>query len=218
MDEMVVEATTRTKTGTAECRRMRHRGMIPGVMYGHGRHEHIAINLHDFNLLLHRIHSEHAVMKCTLDGAPVDVLVKDVQRNHVSHDIEHVDLLVVDLDETVTITVPVEIVGEADGVRNYGGVLELIRRELEVECKAKDIPDAIRVDVTPLKVHEVVHVKDIPAIEDVKLTDDEEAIVVTVAAPTVHEEVVPTEEEEIEEPEEPEVIGARKEETPEEQA
>jgi len=212
MDDLVLEATTREKTGTAVCRRMRRNGMIPGVLYGHGRKDNIALNLHDFNMFLQRMHSEHAVMKCALDGDPLDVLVKDVQRDRVSHDIEHVDLLVIDLDETVTITVPVEVHGEADRVRNYGGVLELIRRELEVECKARDIPDAIHIDVTQLKIHDVIQIKDVARIADTEFTEDPESIVLTVAAPTIHEEVAPAEEVEAEGLEEPEVIGAAKEE------
>jgi large subunit ribosomal protein L25 len=102
-------------------------------------------------------------------------------------------------------------------VRNFGGVLELIRRDLEVECKARDIPSAIRVDVTLLKVHDVVHVREIPAIEGVILTEDPETIVVTVAAPTLQELDEPEKEGEEEDAAEPEVIGARKKEGEEEE-
>jgi large subunit ribosomal protein L25 len=210
MDELVLNAVPRTVTGSADCRRLRRDGLVPCVIYGHGEHQNVTINLHDFILLLHQMHSEHAVVVLELDGKKQNVLIKDVQRHDVTHTISHIDFLVVDLDETVRITIPVEIMGEADGVKNFGGVLELIQREVEIECKAKDIPEAVVADVSPLKVHDVIRIGELPAIDGVTFTGDPETTVITIAPPTVHAEVVPhAEEEEVEEAAEPEVITAK---------
>lgn len=210
MDELVLNAVSRTLTGSADCRRLRRDGQVPCVVYGHGEHQNITINLHDFILLLHHMHSEHAVVTLELDGTKQNVLIKDVQRHGVTHTISHIDFMIVDLDETVRISIPVEIVGEADGVKNFGGVLELIQREVEIECKAKDIPESVVVDVSPLKVHDVIRIGELPAINGVTFTGDTETTVITIAPPTVHAEVVPHEEaEEAEEAAEPEVITAK---------
>jgi large subunit ribosomal protein L25 len=210
MDEPVLNAVPRTVTGSADCRRLRRDGLVPGVVYGHGEHQNITFDLHDFILLLHHMHSEHAVVSLELDGKKQNVLIKDVQRHAVTHAISHIDFMIVDLDETVRITIPVEIIGEADGVKNFSGVLELIQREVEIECKARDIPEAVVVDVSPLKVHDVIRIGELPAIDGVTFIGDPETTVITIAPPTVHAEVAPREEvEEAEEAAEPEVITAR---------
>jgi len=208
MDELVIQATSRQHTGSAACRRLRRSGQLPGTIYGHGTVRNIALNAHDFNQLLHRLHAEHAVVKCKVDQDDFDVLIKDVQRNSVTHNIIHVDFLVVDLDEFVTVAIPIEVTGEADGVKNHGGVLELLRRDVDVRCKARDIPHAITIDVSALGVHDVMCVRDLPALPGVEYELDGATPIVTVAAPTLHEAAAPGAE--AAEAAEPEVITARK--------
>ncbi len=208
MQELIIQAASRTETGSSPCRRMRHKGLVPGVVYGHGQLRNVSLNFRDFNHLLHSMHAEHAVVKCTIDTDDVHVLIKAVQRNGVTHNIAHVDLMIVDLDEIVIVAVPVETFGEADGVRNHGGVLELLRREIEVECKARDIPENITIDVTNLAIHHVMCVRDLPAIPGVTYKFTPETPVATVAAPTLHVEATP--EEAAAATAEPEVITARK--------
>jgi len=209
MDDLFLKAESRTLTGSGDCRRLRHAGTVPGVVYGHGQHMNISFNLHEFILLLHNMHSEHAVVSLHVEGKELNVLIKDVQRHVVSHDITHIDFLIVDLDETVRITIPIDVHGESIGVKNFNGVLELIQREVEVECMARNIPEAIAIDVSPLGIHDVVRISDLPAIADVTFLGDPESTVITIAPPTVHEEVTETEEEEGEQAAEPEVITAK---------
>jgi large subunit ribosomal protein L25 len=210
MQDLVLNATTRTDRGSAACRRMRHKGMLPGVMYGHGQQRSIALNYHDFTQMLHKLHAEHAVVKCKVDRDDLDVLIKDVQRNCVSHDIEHVDFLIVDLDEIVNVAVPLEVHGEADGVKNHGGVLELLRREVAVACKARDIPVSIRVDVSALKIHDLLLVGALPVLPGITYVLSAETPLITVAAPTLHEEAAPDAAAAEGAPAEPEVITAKK--------
>lgn len=212
MDTLVINATSRTKTGKAHSGRMRREGEIPVVIYGHGTLESAKVNLHDFSMVLHNMKAEHAVVKLALDDTELDVLIKDVQRDTIKHDIIHVDFLRVDLEETVTVTIPIETEGEPEGVRSQGGVLEVIRRDIQIECKAKNIPDNIVLDVSELGVHDNLSVSDLPQIEGVTYLEEPDTTLLTVAAATVYEE--PEEEEEglLEEPVEPEVIGEKKEE------
>ena len=206
METLFLEAQNRTKTGSANGRRTRREGLIPGNIYGHKQSHNITIVYHDLEMLRRKMHSEHAVIKIKKDGEELDVLVKDIQRHFVTHKIIHVDFLLIDLDEVVRITVSIEAVGEPDGVKNHGGVLELIRREVEVECKAIDIPSAIQVDVSNLGIHDVVRIENLPEVDGVSYCNDPKLTVITVASPTVEEEE-PTDEE-IEDIE-PEIVGAK---------
>jgi len=208
MENLILQANLREKTGGASAKQLRKQGLTPAVIYGHDEQKSVSVNYHDFDMLIHTMHSEHAMIKLKLDKDEFDVLVKDVQRDSVTHNIIHIDFLVVSLDEVVKVDVQVEIHGEAEGVKNQGGVLELLKREIQVECQAAKIPDSIVIDVEPLNVHDVVHVKELPPIEGLKYLDDPETVIVTVAPPTVHVETTETEGEE--EVVEPEVIGEKK--------
>ncbi len=210
METLFLEAQNRKKTGSANGRRTRLEGLIPGNIYGHKQSHNITIVSHDLEMLRQKMHSEHAVIKIKLDGKELDVLVKAIQRHQVTHKIIHVDFLVIDLDEVVKITVSVEPVGEADGVKNHGGVLELIRREVEVECKAGDIPSAIQVDVTQLGIHEALRIEDLPEVAGISYCNDPKLTVITIASPTVHEEETEGEVDgEPTETTEPEIVGGK---------
>ncbi|RLD12420.1 MAG: 50S ribosomal protein L25 [Chlamydiae bacterium] len=211
MEDLILQAKTRESTGGLTARRLRRQGLTPAVVYGHNELKSICVNYHEFEMLTHVMHSEHAVIKLKIDGKEFDVLTKDVQRNCVTHNISHIDFLVINLDEIVKIEVQLETQGEAEGVKNHGGVLELLRRDVTVECKAGSIPEAIKIDVTALNIHDVIHIKELPEIDGVTYIGDPETTLITVAPPTVHEEEVEATEEEAETAE-PEVIGEKKEE------
>ncbi len=210
MDKLVLNVVLRTETGSGPARRLRRSGSIPCVIYGHGQNQKISLNLHDFTQMIHHMHSEHAIVTLNVDGNDLNVLIKDISREVVSHDIEHIDFMLVDLDEIVRVSVQVDTRGEADGVKNYGGVLELIQREVEIECKAKDIPETITMDVSRLSVHDVIRISDLPVLEGARYTGDPESVVITVAPPTVQVAETAAAGEEAPESAEPEVIGARK--------
>jgi len=171
MENLILQSELREKTGGTSARQLRRQGLTPAIIYGHGEQKSISVNYHDFEMLVHTMHSEHAVIKLKLADQEFDVLVKNVQRDSVTHNIIHIDFLVVNLDEIVKVDVQIEVIGEAEGVKNQGGVLELLKRETTVECEAGKIPEAIVVDVTALNVHDVIHVKELPEIDGVKYLD-----------------------------------------------
>ena len=207
MEDLILQAKTRESVGGLTAKRLRRQGLTPGIVYGHNESINVTVNYHEFDMLTHVMHSEHAVIKLKIDGKDFDVLVKEVQRNCVTHNIIHIDFLVINLDEIVKIEVQLEAQGIAEGVKNHGGVLELLRRDVTVECKAGQIPESIKIDVTELNIHDVVHIKELPEIDGVTYIGDPETTLITVAPPTVHEEV---ETEEETEAAEPEVIGEKK--------
>jgi len=207
MEDLILQAKTRESVGGLTAKRLRRQGLTPGIVYGHNESINVIVNYHEFDMLTHVMHSEHAVIKLKIDKKNFDVLVKEVQRDCVTHNIIHIDFLVINLDEVVKIEVQLEAQGIPEGVKNHGGVLELLRRDVTVECKAGQIPESIKIDVTALNIHDVVHIKELPEFDGVTYIGDPETTLITIAPPTVHEEAATEEETEAAEPE---VIGEKK--------
>lgn len=208
-NELKMSCARRTAGGSSVARRMRGQGDVPAVVYGHGKNINITLNLHDFTQLMKKMHSEHAVLTLDAEGEVVNVLIKEIQRHRATHNIQHVDFVVVDLDEIVTVSVPIITIGDADGVKNFGGIMEVTLREVQIQCKAGSIPDDITVDVTPLKLHEVLRVANLVIPEGVKVLADPETPVVVISS-SAAEDSAASEASGEATAEEPEVITARK--------
>ena len=208
-NELKMSCARRTAGGSSVARRMRGQGDVPAVVYGHGKNINITLNLHDFTQLMKKMHSEHAVLTLDAEGEVVNVLIKEIQRHRATHNIQHVDFVVVDLDEIVTVSVPIITIGDADGVKNFGGIMEVTLREVQIQCKAGSIPDDITVDVTPLKLHEVLRVANLVIPEGVKVLADPETPVVVISS-SAAEDSAASEASGEGAAEEPEVITARK--------
>ncbi len=208
-NELKMSCARRTAGGSSVARRMRGQGDVPAVVYGHGKNINITLNLHDFTQLMKKMHSEHAVLTLDAEGEVVNVLIKEIQRHRATHNIQHVDFVVVDLDEIVTVSVPIITIGDADGVKNFGGIMEVTLREVQIQCKAGSIPDDITVDVTPLKLHEVLRVANLVIPEGVKVLADPETPVVVISS-SAAEDSAASEASDEGAAEEPEVITARK--------
>lgn len=206
MADSELKITTRTEDGTAACRRLRARHIIPAVIYGHGQEAlPISIPEHELELLLA---TGARLLDISLDGKPEKVLIKEAQHSHIGTKILHLDLIRVSLDETIRLTIPIDLRGAVDASHHEGGAVEQHLSELEVECLASNIPESFVLRVGDLKLGDTIRAKDIPLAEGVTLVTDPEAIVVSVkivAAEVEAEEAVEAEAE----PgaAEPEVIG-----------
>ena len=191
--QVSLQAATRTNTGKGAARTFRRAGTVPAVIYGHGREpEALVVDAPALSKMLIGISAGSTIVDVTVDGrAPVKVLIREIQRNPIRPaDIMHVDLYEIHADEKITVEVPVHLTGTADGVRNFGGVLDHILRTLEIEVFPGDIPASIDLDVTPLGIGQSLYVRDI------KIENDEDLPVVTVVAPRA-EEVAPVAAEEV---------------------
>ncbi len=206
-----LSADIREKPGSNHARRLRHAGMLPAVVYGHGQDPiSIAVNTHDF---IKGLHHGHRLFNVDLKGQSETLLLKDVQYDYLGKDIIHVDLIRVDLTERVTVEVPLEFRGVAKGT-TAGGILDEVMTHLEIECEVTRIPDEIAVIVRELEVGDALHAKDIQIPEGAELKTDPEALVVI-----CHETKAAASEEELVEGEEaaaegaePEVLTERKQE------
>ena len=206
-----LKAKSRPATGKGAARQARMAGKIPGVLYGPGEEAVVLeVDVPDFLKVYHGGHGENVLMDLTVDSAePQKVLFREVQRDPVTEDVLHIDFYHVSLTKPIRVHVPVLLEGIPDGVKNSGGILQHIMREVEVECLPTHIPDNIKMDVSELGIHDAIHISDLPT-EKFELMDDMARTVASVIPPVVSTE--PTAEEEAEaalgeEGAEPERVG-----------
>jgi len=207
---------TRSATGTAECRRLRNAGLVPGVVYNSKCEvTPIQLNEHEFGLML-RAHGDNMLLALDIDGKESKtVLLKEVQREPVRGGILHIDLIEVSMTEKIQVNVPIELIGEAAGTE-AGGILEQLVSEIEIECLPGDLVEKVQVDVSSLNIGQHISVSDLPLDANVAVLTEPSVALASVAAPRLEEEEEEEkEEEDIEGAAEPEVVGS-KEEKPEE--
>jgi large subunit ribosomal protein L25 len=203
-----LQVASRTATGKGAARSLRREGKVPGVIYGHGREaESVAIDTAVLNKMLVGISAGTTILDVAVDDrAPVKALIREIQRDSLRPgEIIHLDLYEVRSDEEITLEVPVHLVGIPDGVRNFGGVLDHVLRELEIEVLPSDIPEHVELDVTALTIGHTLFVRDIQIPKARILNDPDTPICTVVAprteeAPAVVEEVATTEPELIRKP------------------
>ena len=203
-----LQAASRTATGKGAARSLRRDGKVPCVIYGHGREaEAVTIDKSALNKMLIGISAGTTILDVAVDGrAPVKALIREIQRDSLRPaEIIHLDLYEVRSDEEITLAVPIRLIGIPDGVRNFGGVLDHVLRELEVEVLPSNIPDHVDLDVTALTIGHSLFVRDVK-VENAKVLNDPDTPICTVVAPrteeapAVVEEVATTEPELIRKP------------------
>jgi len=206
MEQIVIEAQRRNPAGKNANRRLRNSGRIPAVVYGAKREPlPLMVDPDAISDILHSQSGHNTIFAVKVDGgAQSNVMVKDYQLDPVRGNIIHADLYEIAMDQLLKLTVDVEMVGEAQGVKTDGGIMDVVTRSLEVECLPSDIPESIKVDVSPLKINDYIRVKNLPVDAKVRILSDPEVVIVTIVPPVKEEEVV--EAAAPAEPAEPEVI------------
>jgi large subunit ribosomal protein L25 len=205
---MKLEVQEREGRGSADARRLRKQGLIPGVLYGRGKTPHaFCVPERDLRRVLSGESGLHAILDVVLDGQTTThpSVLKDFQQEIPSGRLAHIDLHEVRLDQPIQAQVAVELVGEPAGVKE-GGVLSQVNREINVEALPLEIPDNLELDVRGMAIGDTLRLADLPAREGVTYLDDpEETVLATVTMPTRIIEPEPEEvEEELEEGEVPE--------------
>jgi large subunit ribosomal protein L25 len=217
--QVKLKAEKRTVVGRNAIKKIKAQGLVPGVIYG-SQAEPIPLQVEAralTNVLAHAL-SEHVLVELEIaDGGQSTnrlALIQEVQHHPLRPELLHVDFHAVSATEKITSEVPIEAVGDALGVRTFGGLLEHSLRTLEVECFPQDLPEIVRIDVSNLNIGESLHVRDIPLPSGVDSLTPADLTVVSVVASRVGEEVT----EAAETPAAPEVItekkGEAKQETP----
>lgn len=207
MPRLTVESQIRRKFGKNANRRLRAAGRVPGIVYGRNvAPVAVSVDPKDLDRILHSDTGHNTIFRLKYQDQEKDVLIRELQRDPVGEELLHADFIAVSMDRTMIFDVPVEIVGTAAGVKMYGGILDLVVREIHLECLPGDLPDHIRVDVTDLQIGDSVRVEQLNVDEEkVRVLFDPDLTILTVAAPLVEaaEEETMLEEE----PAEAEVAG-----------
>jgi large subunit ribosomal protein L25 len=194
--EAVLEAVARDTFGKNEARRTRREGKVPAVLYGGdgGRATPIAVAPKALLKILHSEAGQNTLIAMKLAGAgDARVLVKDFQLDPVTHEVLHADFYRVAMDKLLQVTIPIVVTGDPKGVKQQGGILEHIRREIEIECLPADIPEHIDVDASELMLHQGVRVRDIATNPKWKPISDPDLMLVHVIMPKAEEAATATE-------------------------
>ncbi|MGA1794700.1 MAG: 50S ribosomal protein L25 [bacterium] len=203
--QFTLDAQKREAGGKGAARRLRAEGSTPAIIYGK-RETPLAIsfNTNEFLKLVHGEAHENVLFKVKIKGHKgkdvPNVVIKEMQLDPTKGNLLHVDLFEVSMDKVLEVHVPVETINEAIGVKEEGGLLDHVAREILVECLPDDLPESIEIDVSPLKMGDAVHIKDIVFPSGVKPLESPDKVIVTIIHKLkVKEEIVtkvPEEEEE----------------------
>ncbi len=203
MDNIHLKSNIRSETGKKSGHRMRRQGMIPGILYGHGE-EPIPLEMqeHDVWEVLHRATTKNLIVDLDIEGidlSNVVTLVRDVQQHPVTGEVLHIDFLRVYRDEMINVDVPVKIAGIARGVKEEGGILYHSIRNVIVNSKPTEIPEAIEINVSDMGIGDSIHVSDILVdYPDIEFVSDTDITLAHVSAPKELELAVEEEEEVLE--------------------
>ena len=210
MKTIELSVEKRSTIGKNEARRTRVGGRIPAVVYGAGKpNVPISVDRKALADLFREGAGENAIFLLKLAGSEQSrhAMIRELQRDPVSRKPLHIDFVRVLMDVKVTVRVPIEVLGVARGVKADGGILDVVTREIEIECLPANIPAHLAVDVTELGIGDAIRISEIPSVEGVRIVDNPEKVVVHVAHPTREEEpVVVAAEGAVAEPAEPEVL------------
>lgn len=184
--ELKLVAERREGTGKGVARKLRAAGRVPAIVYGRGM-EPIPVSV-DAKELYHVLHrgGANVLLDLVVDGEPHLALAREVQRDHIRNRYVHVDFLAVSRTEKITVSVPIQVIGESVGLK-AGGVLEHHLWEVEAECLPGDVPEAIEVDVSALGVGDSLKVGDLVAPEGVEIVSPPEELVLAVVPPQARE-------------------------------
>jgi len=198
MEAIELEIEPRASAGKGAARAVRRNGRIPAILYGsHRAPVAISVGGKEFTGKMATGEGSRMIQLKTSDAsldAPL-VLVKEIQRHPVSGEVTHIDFCAVDIKKKHRIAVPVHLVGKAKGVEE-GGILQLVRRDVEVSCLPMSIPEFVEVDVSGLAIHDAIHASEIPLPPGVQGEFEKDFTMVTVLAPTVEQVETPEEGEE----------------------
>jgi large subunit ribosomal protein L25 len=219
IESNILEAQPRTAGDKNDARRVRRGGKIPGIVYGAGKESRpVSLDPRQVSRILHSQSGYNTIFDLTLDGERTKAMIVDWQYEPIKGSLLHIDLKRIAMHEKLHVKVPIVLKGEAAGVKQQGGILEQISREVEVECLPDDIPTAIEADVSELVFGKVLRISDLKRSDKVKFLSDPNQPVAHVIS--VKEEAAPTPEAVAAEagaaPAEPEVIKKGKQETEEE--
>lgn len=201
MASVNLSATPREGSGKGVARKLRAAGRVPAILYGFGTESQpVSVDNIELRKALSTSAGVRAIMQLQVEGGdkPFAVLIKELQRHPLSRNITHVDLVSIDLDVPVEVSVPINAIGIPEGVKSQGGNLEWQRRELQIRVLPTKIPESIDVDISGLNLNDALHIGDLD-LPDAELLEEEKLTICSVKTTRMSVEVAETEEGEGEE-------------------
>jgi large subunit ribosomal protein L25 len=203
LEQIDLKAQVRKTTGKGPARALRREGRIPAVLYGQKADSiMLSIDFKEFEQIVKKANVGSVLLNLQIQNGETltrPAMIKELQTNPVSGAFLHIDFYEIDMQRKINVSVPVVTRGKSAGVEE-GGLLQIVRREIELFCLPTSIPESIEVDISDLAIGDSIHIREIALPGDVELPEDIDFTVITVLAPKVEEE--PVEEEELEEGEE----------------
>lgn len=207
MSTASLTATSRAETGKGAARAMRRAGKVPAVIYGHAREaQSLAIDTRELERLLDKIAVETTVVELAIDGTTKRALIREVQKHPFKKQLVHVDFQEIVAGEKMTVSIPLKFMGQSEGVRTGGGILDVQKDHLMISVDPSNIPNAIEVDISRLGIGQSLHVSDITVPAGITLLTDASETIAIVQAPKVDKDAAAAEGA----PGEPEVLRAKK--------
>ena len=206
---LVIATEKRDAFGKNASYRIRRKGSIPAILYGEGKENTpLVLAKKDVIRILKSDLGLNTLFKISFGSEERDVMIKDVQIDSITDEVLHADLIQIDMTKTIRVAVPVELVGEAVGVKAEGGFIDFMTRELTIECLPSLIPEHFAVDVTALHLHQSVKAGDVSMPEGLRMITEPGVVIALVQMPAEEKAEVAAAVEEGAEaaPAEPEVI------------
>jgi large subunit ribosomal protein L25 len=193
--EAVLEAVRRDTFGRNNAGRLRRQGRIPAVVYGGvaGKAEPVSVDPKDLLRILHSESGANTIITFRLDGGDTRVVVKDYLLDPVKHELLHADFYRIAMDQVLTVTVPVHLVGEAKNAKAQGGTVDFVQREVVLQALPADIPEHIDIDVTNMGLHDAIRVRDLDTGGKWTPVSDADMMIVHIVAPRAAAEEAPAE-------------------------
>ncbi len=194
MELINLKAEIRKGKGKGHAHFLRKNGLVPGIMYG-PKTEPVMLSLsaNDLTNMVRKHGSTGLFINLDLEEGPRTVMLKDYQMDTFNLNCLHVDFQEIDLDKKIVVSVPVETKGESEAIK-MGGVLQVIRREIDVLCRPVNVPDSIIIDISSLEIGDSVHVEDLSVDDEIELPHEVNFTILNIAHPTASEEVEEEEE------------------------
>jgi large subunit ribosomal protein L25 len=185
--DITIAAEGRATRGKNEARRLRVSGRAPAIIYGTGKDPvAVAISPKEVNKILLSSTGHNSIFDITVDGgAPEPVMIVDWSYEPVKGDLLHIDMQRIDLAKRIKVKIPVHVHGDPKGVKQQGGILDVVTREVEVECLPDDIPADFRLNIAALEVNQSIRASDLPMTNSMKLLGHPETVIVHVVAPKI---------------------------------
>lgn len=186
MEKIELETAKRNMSTKGELNDLRRAGFVPGILYGGNETpQAITVKMKELLKLLERISGTSAILELTIDGQKSPAIIKNVQRDVLSRKPIHVDFQRILMTQKIEVVVPINVTGEAIGVKSSGGTLDQILREVKIRCLPGEIPQAVTVDVSHLNIHDSITVKSLALGPNVEVLTSPDNIVVHVLVPKV---------------------------------